>query len=91
MQKPDILIARVNVRFRTSETMTDMCSAEIIGNATVMACPKCTGVLYELLCGNDTRFCCTNGHSYALEEICPGVENSLGGLLNDAIGALMRR
>jgi two-component system chemotaxis response regulator CheB len=76
---------------REGETMTDIRSAEITGNATMMACPKCTGVLYEVLGGNDTRFSCKSGHSYTLEEICPGLEESLGGLLNDAIGVLMKR
>ncbi len=62
------------------------------GSATVMACPKCMGVLYEVRGDNDTEFfCCNNGHSYSLEEICPGVEGSLGSLLLDAIGALMQR
>jgi hypothetical protein len=73
------------------ETMTDIRSAEITGNATMMACPKCTGVLYEVLGGNDTQFSCNSGHSYTLEAICPGVEDSLGSLLNVAIGALMKR
>ena len=71
--------------------MIDIHSAEITGKATVMACPKCTGVLYEVQGGNDARFRCNNGHSYTLEEICPGVEDILRGLMNDAIGVLMKR
>ena len=68
--------------------MTGSRTAEITGNATIMACPTCTGILYEVHGGNDTRFRCTNGHSHTLEEICPGFEDSLGTLLNGAIGAL---
>jgi rRNA maturation protein Nop10 len=70
--------------------MTDIRFAEMTGNATMMACPKCRGVLFEVLGGNDAQFSCNSGHSYTLEEICPGVEDSLGSLLNIAIGALMK-
>ncbi len=72
---------------REGETMTGR-AVEITGNATVMACPTCRGILYEVQGGNDTRFRCTNGHSHTPEEICPGFEDSLGALLGDAIGAL---
>ena len=57
----------------------------------MMACPKSAGVLYEVQGGNDARFSCNNGHSYTLEEICPGVEDMLRDVLNDAIGVLMKR
>jgi len=65
-------------------------SAEIAGRATVLSCPKCMGVLYEVEQTDDVRFCCASGHSYALNEICPGAEDSLGRLLGRAIGALMK-
>jgi len=70
--------------------MTAGPSAEIIGRATVLSCPKCMGALYEVQAGDDWRFRCDAGHSYSLDEICPGIEESLGGLLGHAIGALMK-
>lgn len=70
--------------------MTGSLCAELIGRATVLGCPLCMGVLYEVQEANNTRFCCSSGHSYSLDEIGPGVEENLGGLLNHAIGALMR-
>ena len=48
------------------------------------------GALYEVQAGDDWRFRCDAGHSYSLDEICPGIEESLGGLLGHAIGALMK-
>ncbi len=64
--------------------------AESIRRATVLGCPQCLGALYEVQGTDDTFFRCSSGHSYSLDEISPGVEENLGGLLNHAIGALMR-
>ncbi len=63
---------------------------EIAGRPTVMACPICMGVLYEVVNENDSRFCCTEGHDFSLDQICPGIEESLSGLFGKAVEALMK-
>ena len=64
---------------------------EGIGTVTMMACPTCMTVLYEVVEGDESSFCCSNGHSFSLDDICPGIEESLGGLLGTAIEAALKR
>jgi hypothetical protein len=63
---------------------------EIAGRPTVLACPICRSVLYEVADENDSRFRCTEGHDFSLDEICPGIEESLSGLFSQAVEAVMK-
>jgi hypothetical protein len=47
-------------------------------------------VLYEVTDANDSRFCCTEGHDFSLNQICPGLEESLSGLFSKAVEAVMK-
>jgi hypothetical protein len=47
-------------------------------------------VLYEVADENDSRFCCTEGHDFSLDEICPGIEESLSGLFSKAVEAVRK-
>ena len=71
--------------------MAETQSPEKIGTATVMACPTCLDVLYEIPDGDDSQFRCSNGHSFLLDEICPGIKESLAGLLGLAVEAVTKR
>ena len=66
-------------------------SLETIGTVTMMACPRCMTALYEVPEGDQSRFCCNNGHSFSLDDVCPGIEESLNGLLSTAIEAVLKR
>jgi len=66
-------------------------SLETIGTVTIMGCPTCMTPLYEVTEADESRFCCSNGHSFSLDDICPGIEESLGGLLGTAIEAVLKR
>ena len=66
-------------------------SLETIGTVTMMACPTCMAALYEIVDGDESRFCCNNGHSFSLDDVCPGIEESLSGLLGTAIEAALKR
>ncbi len=71
--------------------MTVESSLETVGAATMMACPKCSSVLYEITDGETSQFLCETGHSYSLDDVCPGIEGILGGLLITSIGALLKQ
>jgi hypothetical protein len=62
-----------------------------IGRETVFGCPKCNGILYEVAGAEPVQFRCQQGHTITLDEMCPGVADSLRGMLASAVGALMRR
>jgi hypothetical protein len=47
--------------------------------------------LYEVVEGEESRFYCNNGHSLSLDDVCPGIEESLSGLLGTAIEAALKR
>jgi hypothetical protein len=47
-------------------------------------------VLYEVADENDSRFCCVGGHDFSLNEICPGIEESLGGLFSRVVEAVLK-
>jgi hypothetical protein len=71
-------------------SVTEIQSLEKVGTPTMMACPVCTKVLYEVVTNNESRFCCSKGHDFSLDEICPGIEESLGGLFSSAIEAVLK-
>ena len=71
--------------------MAEDLSLERVGRVTVMGCPVCVTPLYEVTDGDTSRFCCNNGHSFSLEEACPGLQGSLGALFEDALNVLMKR
>jgi len=58
--------------------------------ATVLSCPKCAAMLYEVHQDDDLRFYCERQHGFRPEEICPGIADSLEDLLPDVVGALTR-
>jgi hypothetical protein len=66
-------------------------SLEPVGRVTVMGCPICVTPLYEVTDGDTSRFCCSKGHSFSLEQACPGIQGTLGTLFEGALSVLMKR
>jgi hypothetical protein len=71
--------------------VADDLALETVGRVTVMGCPICETPLYEVTDGDTSRFCCSKGHSFSLEQACPGIQGSLGALFGDALSVLMKR
>lgn len=68
--------------------MADSSTIDVFPRATVLACPRCSDVLYEVGARDSARFCCDRGHCFTADEICPGFED-FGQSLNSAIDALI--
>ena len=68
--------------------MAELQSLEQVGAPTIMACPICTGALYEVVVEDESRFCCSQGHDFPLDDICPGIEESLSGIFGAIAAAL---
>jgi len=64
--------------------------AETAGRPTVLSCPKCMGILYETDLRGEAVFRCRSGHTYSLDDVCPGAEDSLGGILDTALAVLTK-
>ena len=64
--------------------------AETAGRPTVLNCPKCMGILYETELRGEAVFRCRGGHSYSLDDVCPGAEDSLGGIFDTALAVLTK-
>lgn len=65
--------------------MTEIPVLEAVGKVTIMACPTCEAALYEVADHEVSRFYCAEGHAFSLDEICPGIEESIGDLLAEAV------
>ena len=67
--------------------MADLSS---MGRATVLACPQCATVLYEVEEDGVARFRCAYGHAYGPDELFPKIAEDLEGLLPDVVDALTK-
>jgi hypothetical protein len=72
-------------------SMAQHAGLEQIGRPIIMNCPSCASVLYEVTDGETSRFYCSEGHHFSLDEVCPGIEQSLMGLLHDVMAAAVKR
>ncbi|HXX26280.1 MAG TPA: hypothetical protein VEJ40_06445 [Pseudolabrys sp.] len=48
------------------------------------------GILYETDLRGEAVFRCRSGHTYSLDDVCPGAEDSLGGILDTALAVLTK-
>lgn len=58
---------------------------------TVLACPICRTSLYEITEGETSYLRCVKGHSFSFDDVCPGLEESFGGLVKKAVNVLIDR
>jgi two-component system chemotaxis response regulator CheB len=84
---PDRIRAEVAIA-RGDESMIDM---DRIGRRSVLSCPDCGGVMWEMDEGELTRFRCHVGHTYTAEHINLAIDDSLRRALGAAQRALEER
>jgi two-component system chemotaxis response regulator CheB len=64
---------------------------EQLGERSVLTCPECSGLLWEIKDGNLTRFRCHAGHAYSLEKLAEDQMNETDRALATALRALDER
>ena len=69
-------------------TMGDL---DHIGARSVLSCPECQGVMWEIDEGNLTRYRCHVGHTYSPDLMSIGLDEGLRGALGSAQRALEER
>jgi two-component system, chemotaxis family, protein-glutamate methylesterase/glutaminase len=62
--------------------------AEELGDRSVLACPDCHGVLWEIKDGGLTRYRCHIGHAYTEQALEAGLQDDLARALGSALRAL---
>ena len=67
-----------------------MAEPRSLGRETVLGCPQCANVLYEVEGAGVARFCCAHGHTYGPDELFPKIAEDLEGLLPDVLAALTK-
>jgi rRNA maturation protein Nop10 len=72
------------------EAVSSGYSIETIGRMTVLNCPRCKNVLYEVPEGSSVRFLCRQEHGYTLDDVCGGVKSNFRSLLANVIDAVQK-
>jgi two-component system chemotaxis response regulator CheB len=75
----------------TEQTMNGMEANNQIGRPTVLSCPDCNGVLWEVQGSDIVRFRCHVGHSYTADAMMLSQSESLERALWAAVAALQQR
>ena len=70
---------------------SDMNQMDEFGRRSVLACPDCGGVMWEMDDGDLSRFRCHVGHTYTAELMSLALDESLGRALASALRALEER
>lgn len=85
---PDIIRFEVNVARGRESTMNEM---DQIGRRSVLTCPDCHGVMWEIDEKDLVRYRCHVGHAYTAEMLGVALEGSLRRALESALRALEER
>lgn len=86
--EPERLRFEVNVAKRGHFNMSDM---DRIGRRSVLACPDCHGVMWEIDEGDLLRYRCHVGHAYTAEAMKFAIDENLARALGSALRALDER
>jgi two-component system chemotaxis response regulator CheB len=70
---------------------TSMSEMDRIGKRSVLTCPDCAGVMWEIDEGKLTRYRCHQGHAYSAEVMGIAIEESLRHALGSGLRALEER
>jgi two-component system chemotaxis response regulator CheB len=70
---------------------SDMHNMDQIGRRSVLTCPDCDGVMWEIDQGKLTRYRCHQGHAYASEVMGVAIEESVRRALGSGLRALEER
>lgn len=73
------------------EGLSSMREMDQLGRRSVMACPECQGVLWEIEDGDLIRYRCHVGHAYTAELLSVALDESLRRALASALRALEER
>ena len=68
-----------------------MSTMDRIGRRSVLACPDCHGVMWEIDEGELTRYRCHVGHAYTAELMALALDENLTRALGSALRALDER
>ena len=68
-----------------------MSEMDRIGRRSVLACPDCHGVMWEIDEGELVRYRCHVGHAYSAESMKHGIDENLTRALGSALRALDER
>ena len=82
------LVYEVGVARGRDGSMTRM---DEIGRRSLLACPDCHGVMWEIQEGNLERYRCHVGHAYTAELMSLGLDENLHRALGSAVRALDER
>jgi two-component system, chemotaxis family, protein-glutamate methylesterase/glutaminase len=85
---PDMLRYEIEVARGRHGSMSNM---DRIGRRSVLACPDCHGVMWEIDEGELVRFRCHVGHAYAAELMHLALDENLRRALGSALRALEER
>jgi two-component system chemotaxis response regulator CheB len=78
-------------RGETRDPQAQMEDMDRIGRRSLLACPECHGVMWEIKEGELTRYRCHTGHAYTAELLSLALEESLRRALAGAERALEER
>jgi two-component system chemotaxis response regulator CheB len=70
---------------------SNMSEMDRIGRRSVLACPDCHGVMWEIDEGELVRYRCHVGHAYSAESMKHGIDENLTRALGSALRALDER
>jgi two-component system chemotaxis response regulator CheB len=70
---------------------SNMHEMDRIGRRSVLTCPDCDGVMWEIDEGKLTRYRCHQGHAYGAEVMAVAIEESLRRALGSGLRALEER
>jgi two-component system chemotaxis response regulator CheB len=85
---PDEIRYEVEIATSGRATMSDM---DRIGRRSVLACPECHGVMWEIDEGDVVRYRCHVGHAYTAELMSIALDDNLNRALGSALRALDER
>jgi two-component system, chemotaxis family, protein-glutamate methylesterase/glutaminase len=85
---PEGLKYEVEVARSGQTSMSDM---DLIGRRSVLACPDCHGVMWEIGEGDLVRYRCHVGHAYTAELMALAIDENLNRAMGSALRALEER
>ena len=85
---PDRIKREVEIARKGHSTMQEM---DRIGRRSVLTCPDCDGVMWEIDEGNLIRYRCHQGHAYTAEVMAIAMDESLRRALGSSLRTLEER
>jgi two-component system chemotaxis response regulator CheB len=74
-----------------AQRKTEIATVEQLGERSVLSCPECNGVLWEIKEGELVRYRCHLGHAYGLDALASAQIDKVDRALSSALRALEER